>query len=62
MCASGVICLKTLGLAVSTALKKQTETSSPESEEGLLPHMGTDTIVIAADTLEPGFLSTPPLH
>ncbi len=61
MCVSGIICLKTLGLSVSTALRRS-EAAGPESEEALLPEMGADTIVTAADTLETGFLSAPPLH
>ncbi len=62
MCTSGLICLKTLGLTFSTALKTQTEATSLESEERLLPEMGTDTIVSAPDTLETGLLPAPPLH
>lgn len=62
ICASGVICFKTLGLAVSTVFKTRTQTHSPESEETLLLEMETDTIVPAPDTLETGLLSAPPLH
>jgi uncharacterized membrane protein YbhN (UPF0104 family) len=60
MCATGLICLKTLGLATSTFWKKQAAAESVESVEEPLSGIGTDTIVIAADTLEPGFLSAPP--
>ncbi|HLW03670.1 MAG TPA: lysylphosphatidylglycerol synthase transmembrane domain-containing protein [Ktedonobacterales bacterium] len=62
MCASGMTCLKTLGINASAVWKKPAEAARPEREEQLLPHPETDTLVITADTLETGLLSAPPLH
>jgi uncharacterized protein (TIRG00374 family) len=62
MCTSGVICLKTLGLTVSSVLKTQKDNRNLERDKNLPPETAKDTIVTAPDTLETGYFTAPPLH
>jgi hypothetical protein len=62
MCTSGVICLKTLGLTVSSVLKTQRDIRSLERDKNLPPETAKDTIVTAPDTLETGYFTASPLH